>query len=159
MSVYFYEPFFSWEDFDRVFSEAVGQSGNQAQARHGGKAGGDRHPNHAMRPFQPRMDIHESPDSDLVTATIELPGMGKQDVSIDVRNGRLFISGEMTTSNDINESGYVLRERRTGKFSRALPLPDGTEPQEIKATMENGVLNVTVPKASREQAPKKINIA
>ena len=61
-----------------------------------------------------------------MTATFELPGINKQDVSIDVQNGRLTVSGESRFENeDRKENGYVLRERRFGRFSRSLPVPQG----------------------------------
>ena len=73
------------------------------------------------------MDLHESPENNLVTATFELPGLTKENVSIDVHNNALVVSGEVTTSNESNENGYVHRERRTGRFSRRVPLPTGTK--------------------------------
>ena len=72
------------------------------------------------------MDIHESPDSNLVTATFELPGLTKENVNIDIQNNSLLVSGEVSTSSELNENGYVHRERRTGRFSRRVPLPAGT---------------------------------
>lgn len=70
-----------------------------------------------------RMDVHESAENNLVTATFELPGMRKEDVGIDVHNNRLVVSGEATFSDESNKNGWVVRERRRGKFSRSLPLP------------------------------------
>lgn len=61
-----------------------------------------------------------------MTATFELPGLKKEDVNIDVQNNRLTVSGETKISSDVKEEGYVMRERRYGKFSRTLPLPAGT---------------------------------
>ncbi|KAF7319816.1 SHSP domain-containing protein [Mycena kentingensis (nom. inval.)] len=57
------------------------------------------------------------------------------------------------------KDGYAVRERRYGKFARTLQLPQGVKDEEIKANMENGVLTVTFPKSSPEQAPKKISVA
>ena len=72
-----------------------------------------------------RMDLHEDQDQNLVTATFELPGLTKENVQIDVRDGVLNVSGEATISSDRDEKGYSVRERRFGKFSRSLPLPQG----------------------------------
>ena len=80
------------------------------------------------------MDIHESPESNLVTATLELPGLKKEDIAIDVQGGRLVISGEQNQSNEVNEKGYVLRERRSGRFYRTLPLPKDTQVRYISPT-------------------------
>ena len=71
------------------------------------------------------MDLHENTDSNIVTATFELPGLSKENIQIDVHNGRVTISGESQISSDHEESGYVVRERRYGKLSRTLQLPRG----------------------------------
>ena len=73
----------------------------------------------------PRLDIHEDKEKNLVTATFELPGLSKENVSIDVRDNVLTVSGESTISSEHDEKGYAVRERRFGKFSRSLPLPQG----------------------------------
>jgi HSP20 family protein len=72
------------------------------------------------------MDLCENSDENTVTAMFELPGM-KENVNIDVHNGRLTISGETKMTEDREESGYAVRERRYGKFSRTLQLPQGVK--------------------------------
>ncbi|KAF9456976.1 small heat shock protein [Collybia nuda] len=156
MSIFPYEPFY---DFDRLIDSAFNSRwprwgpDNQLQRRNNGSEGG------AVRALKPRMDLHENKETNTVTATFELPGMRKEDVSIDIHNGRLSVSGETKISIDHEEGGYAVRERRFGKFSRTLELPQGVKDQEIKASMENGVLSVTFPKSTPEQAPKKITIS
>jgi HSP20 family protein len=71
------------------------------------------------------MDLHEDADKNLMTATFELPGLSKDKVNIDVHDGNLTVSGEVSESTDKNEHGYSVRERRTGKFSRSFKLPEG----------------------------------
>lgn len=126
------------------------------------------------------MDVHEDAQSNTVTATFELPGLQKEDVNIDVHNNLLSISGETKISSERDENGYAVRERRYGKFTRSIPLPQGVkvstrssvrillhhtdgafclQSEEVKASLENGVLTVTFPKNSPEQAPKKITIS
>ena len=73
------------------------------------------------------MDIHEDEKSNVVTATFELPGLKKEDVSIDIQNNVLSISGESKASSERNEQGYAVRERRYGKFSRSIPLSAGVK--------------------------------
>jgi len=73
------------------------------------------------------VDIREDKATNLVTATFELPGMKKEDVQIDVHNDMLTVSGETRTANKREEDGFVLRERRYGKFSRSLSLPKGIQ--------------------------------
>ena len=126
------------------------------------------------------MDLHEDKEKNIVTASFEFPGVNKDDIQINVQNGRLTVSAETKQSNDRDENGYAVRERRFGKFSRTLQLPQGIkvcfllcsrrvladtwltdvlQDEEIKASMENGVLTVTFPKSAPEQAPKKIAIS
>ena len=71
------------------------------------------------------MDVHEDDKTNTVLTTFELPGLKKEDVNIDVHNDVLTISGESKVSSERDENGYAVRERRYGKFSRALSLPQG----------------------------------
>ncbi|RXW23154.1 hypothetical protein EST38_g2709 [Candolleomyces aberdarensis] len=155
-SVFFYEPFY---DIDRIFEESLGGrrhvTGNGTNQIQRQGEGGDG----AIRHFKPRMDLHEDSEENLVTATFELPGLKKEDVSIDVNNGRLTVSAESKLSSEHNENGYAVRERRYGKLSRTLQLPQGLKEEDIKASMENGVLSITFPKSTPELAPKKISIS
>lgn len=73
------------------------------------------------------MDLHEDAEHNLVTATFELPGLTKDKVNIDVHNGHLTVSGEVTESSERDQDGYKIKERRSGKFSRTLRLPRGTQ--------------------------------
>lgn len=73
------------------------------------------------------MDLHESKESNTVTATFELPGLKKEDVQINVQNGRLTISGESKISSEHEQDGYAVRERKFGRFSRTLQLPEGVK--------------------------------
>ncbi|GLB42415.1 putative small heat shock protein (HSP20) family protein [Lyophyllum shimeji] len=150
-SVFFYEPFYDFDRFFETFSPLVNNS-NAVQRR---SSDGDN----AVRHLRPRMDLHESAENNTVTATFELPGLKKEDVRIDLQNGRLTVSGEAKISDEHEENGYAVRERRFGKFSRTLQLPQGVKENEIKASMENGVLTVTFPKTAPEMAPKRISVA
>ncbi|TDL18748.1 small heat shock protein [Rickenella mellea] len=148
---YYYEPFYSLSDFNRLFDDAF----------HSRSTGGanQRQTDSGDAVFKPKVDVHESTKDNKVTATFELPGLKKEDVSIDVHNNRLIVSGQFTHANETEKEGYVVRERRSGKFSRTLPVPSGIKAEEIKASMENGLLTVTFPKTSPEQEAKRINIA
>lgn len=68
------------------------------------------------------MDVHGDTASNAVTATFELPGLKKEDVSIEVHNNVLTVSGESKTFSEREKSGYAVCERR---FERSLPLPQG----------------------------------
>ena len=149
-SVFFYEPFY---DFERFLDDALSPRARPTpQQVEGGGSG-------AVRSLKPRMDLHENTNDNLVTATFELPGLKKEDVQIDVHDGRLTVSAETKISSEHEEKGYAVRERRYGKISRTLVLPQGVKETDIKATMQDGVLNVTFPKSTPEQAPKRIVIS
>ncbi|KAJ7695006.1 HSP20-like chaperone [Mycena olivaceomarginata] len=155
MSVFYYDPFY---DVERLINDTFGRAGNnnqsQALQRQNGNDGND-----VQRAIRPRMDLHEDSKANTVTATFELPGVKKEDVQIDVHNGRLTVSAENKISENYEKEGYAIRERRFGKMSRTLQLPQGVKETEVKATMENGVLTVVFPKSTPEQAPKKIAIS
>jgi len=163
---FYFDPF---AEFNRSFDDSHSQQGrhggpHQHGGRHGhrdpwqgggGGRGGDSHPG----AFKPTMDVHESNEDNKVTVIFDLPGLKKEDVNIDVHNNRLVVSGESKSSAERNEDGYALRERRYGKFSRTVPLPVDIQTQNIKATMEDGVLTVTFPKSGPEHAPERITIS
>ncbi|KAG7090466.1 hypothetical protein E1B28_009581 [Marasmius oreades] len=144
MSVYHYEPFYN---FDRFFTEVFSRLGDS-------NAEGS-----VVKSVKPRMDLHENAEKNVVTATFELPGLTKDGVQIDLHDNRLTVSGETKTSEEREERGYAVRERSSGKFFRTLQLPAGVKEEEIKASMENGVLTVTFPKTGKEAERKKIAIS
>ncbi|KAF8077856.1 HSP20-like chaperone [Lyophyllum atratum] len=152
MTSIFYEPFYDIDRFfDAVSPLLTGQG--QGQARRA-----IENEDSAVRAVRPRMDLHEDKDTNTVTAMFELPGLKKDDVSIDLQNGRLTISAENKPPEDLKPDGYAIRERRYGKFSRTLQVPPGVKEDQIKATMDNGVLKLQFPKSVPESAPKKINV-
>ena len=73
------------------------------------------------------MDVKESKESNVVTATFELPGLKSEDIAVDLQQNRLTVSGESTTSNAVEGDSYAVRERRSGRFSRTLQIPFGTK--------------------------------
>ena len=152
-NVFLYEPFY---DFDRLLDEAF--SGRRSQPNNR-QIQRNAETNGAVRYFKPSMDLHEDAEKNIVTAIFELPGLTKEDVSIDVHNGRLTVSAESKVSTEHEENGYAVRERRYGKLSRTLQMPTGLKEEDIKATMQDGLLTITFPKSAPELAPKKIAIS
>jgi len=152
MSVYYYDPF---TDFNRLFDNAFA---NWSAARSPQTTQSAEDSNNRVTTFRPRVDVHDDTEKNLVTVSVELPGMKKEDIHLDVHNDQLTISGETTQSSERNEDGYVVRERRSGKFSRVLPLPRGVKSEDLKAGLNDGVLTVTYPKVTEEQQAKRIAI-
>ena len=73
------------------------------------------------------MDLHEDAEKNLVTATFEFPGVSKEDTNIEFHNGKLTVSAAAQQSEEHKENGYAVRERRFGKYSRTLQLPQGVK--------------------------------
>jgi len=136
-------------DLDRFVDEAI-----RAQNTSLGRSEDQQN----SRFLKPRMDLHEDTEKNLVTATFELPGLTKDQVNIDVHNGNLTITGSVSETSEQEEHSYIIRERRSGRFSRTIKLPDATDPKGIKASIENGLLTVTFPKSSPGMEPQRIAI-
>jgi HSP20 family protein len=103
----------------------------------------------------PAVDIKETDDALLVHA--ELPGIRKEDVSIDVHDGVLCISGERKYEKDVKEENVHRIERAYGRFSRSFSLPNSVDGAQAEATMQDGVLEVRLPKKETSK-PTSIRI-
>ena len=93
--------------------------------------------------FAPAIDVFEK-DNRLVTR-VDLPGLKKEDVKVEVTDGHLAISGERKSEVEEKKEDFYRCERAYGSFYRALPLPDGVKLEDVKATFADGVLEVSVP--------------
>jgi HSP20 family protein len=102
------------------------------------------------------VDILESKDSYLIRA--ELPGMRNEDLKTEVNEGILTLSGEKKLEDPADGVEYHRVERVTGKFSRSFHVPQTVNPDSIKATYKDGILEVQVPKAD-EAKPRQIAIS
>lgn len=100
--------------------------------------------------IRPKMDVVEHDSSFIITA--ELPGAKKEDISIDLQDGRLSISGQTKSSNEHSEANVRVSERTFGTFTRTIAVPQSVTPEQIKAAFTDGVLQVTVPKPKNSQA-------
>lgn len=89
-------------------------------------------------------------------ATLELPGLKKEEVKVEVTEEGLAISGERKLEKEEKEEGYFRSERRYGTFYRLIPLPKGAKIENVKAELNNGVLAVTVPVPEEKVAAKQI---
>lgn len=101
----------------------------------------------ATADWSPGIDVFEK-DNRLVTK-IDLPGMKKEDVKVEVTDGHLAISGERKTEAEEKKENFYRCERAYGSFYRVVPLPDGMKLEDIKATFSNGVLEVSIPLPAR----------
>ena len=105
--------------------------------------------------WYPRVDISESKDSYLIRA--EVPGMKKEDFSLEVKDNTLTLSGEKKFEQPAEGVEYRRVERVAGKFVRSFTLPELVKHDAIKATYQDGVLEIQVPKTEAAK-PKQIEI-
>jgi HSP20 family protein len=100
--------------------------------------------------WYPEIDVFEK-DNRLVTK-IDLPGMKKDDVKVEVTDGQLAISGERQGEAEEKREQFYRCEREYGSFYRRVPLPEGARIEDVKATFADGVLEVSVPLPARPEA-------
>ena len=107
--------------------------------------------------FVPTVNTREAEDGYYVE--VDLPGIKKEDISIDVNDNVLSISGEREVKEEHRENEYYKVESRYGSFERQFTLPEDVDAEKIEALSKDGVLEVKIPKAQNvEKAPKKIEI-
>ena len=101
------------------------------------------------------MDLVEAEDHFVLKA--DLPGLGEDDVAIEVQDNVLTVSGERKTEHERKEKGFYRLERSFGRFSRSLTLPEGVDADKISASFDTGVLSISIPKPE-ERKPRRIEI-
>ncbi|MEX0844143.1 MAG: Hsp20/alpha crystallin family protein [Balneolaceae bacterium] len=106
--------------------------------------------------FKPSVDISETDNE--FEVSVALPGMKKEDIQVDLDNGRLTISGERKFENEENGKNFHRVESRFGSFTRSFQLPDTIDGESIVAKYDNGLLNITIAK-SEEKVKKQIEIS
>jgi len=103
----------------------------------------------------PRANLYDAGNS--LVAILEVPGLGEDEIDIEVHQDALTISGERKVE---GPEGYKVHrtERRPAKFSRSFGLPSKVDLEKTKATLKNGMLTVTLEKAAEAQ-PRKITVS
>jgi HSP20 family protein len=104
----------------------------------------------------PSVDVYEEGDNLIVEA--QLPGLKSDDINVSVENGVLTISGQTEAEEERKERNYLLRERRSGRFTRSLHLLPTYTADPSEATFEHGVLHLVFPKAESAK-PRRIQIS
>jgi HSP20 family protein len=106
----------------------------------------------------PAVDVF-SRNGDLVVRA-ELPGIDpERDVDVSVQDGVLVIRGERRVQDRTEAKDYVRMESVYGAFQRSIPLPAGVKEEDIKASYDNGFLEVVVPKGGQAKSHKKIAVS
>jgi HSP20 family protein len=107
------------------------------------------------RRWTPAMDLLETDEAFVLRA--DLPGLGEDDVNIELEDNVLTVSGERKVEHEDRREGFYRVERASGSFSRSLTLPKGVDPEAVTAAFDRGVLEVRIPKPEQRK-PRKINI-
>jgi HSP20 family protein len=103
------------------------------------------------------MDVFEK--NGKVHVKVELPGVNKDAVKVEMADGDLIIQGERRAEQEVREEDYYRMERTYGSFYRRLPIPFEVKAEQIKASFKDGVLEVEIPKPAKPTpAPTKIDV-
>jgi len=105
--------------------------------------------------WSPTVDIYESGEDIVVKA--EIPGIDRDDVAVEVKDGILTLRGERKFEKEENEENYHRIERSYGTFVRSFALPSSVDAEKVRAALKDGVLEVRLSK--KEQAkPRKVQV-
>jgi len=133
-------------EIDRLF-DTFGRGGGLSGPRFG--LGGESR-------WSPEIEVHER-DNQLVVCA-DLPGMKKDDIHLEITDDALIIRGERQNEFTDTQGGYQRSERSYGSFYRAIPLPGEIDPEQMRASFQDGVLKVTVPLPSQQKRSRRIEI-
>ena len=107
--------------------------------------------------FVPTVNTREADDAYYIE--VDLPGVEKDDININVDDNTLTISGERKMKQEHKDAEFYRVESVYGKFERSFSLPEDADTDNIEATHKNGVLEIKIPKVAKvEKTPKKIEI-
>jgi len=112
--------------------------------------------NRAIKGFVPNVNTREGEFAYHID--IDLPGMNKNDISIDIDENSLIISGERKIKEEVKEEDYHKIETSFGKFERVFSLPKNIDVENITASSQDGVLEVVIPKQEKMITKKQIKI-
>ncbi len=102
--------------------------------------------------WSPQVEMFEREGQLVLRA--DLPGLTKDDVKVEVTDGAINISGERKSEHEERDEGYYRSERSYGSFYRSVPLPEGVNADDARASFRNGVLEVVMQAPQREERRK-----
>jgi HSP20 family protein len=106
--------------------------------------------------WMPALDVWEKEDEMVIR--LDLPGIEKKDVKVKVLDDVLIIEGERKFDKKIEEQDYLCREAFYGSFTRRIALPGPVEEYQVRATFQNGVLEIRVPVKVETEKPREIPV-
>jgi HSP20 family protein len=107
------------------------------------------------RSFTPAVDVLDNERAYVLK--VEVPGLKPEDIELSLDKNVLTLRGERRLEQETERQGYRRVERRYGSFARAFVLPEGAQANAIEATVKDGILSVTIPKAEAA-SPRKIAV-
>ncbi len=126
-----FDPFSTMREFDRLFE---GRPANR---------------------WMPRVDVFDQ-DNELMVRT-EVPGVDPESIEVTVEDGTLTIKGARSLTSEENKPNYHRKEIFEGSFERTILLPKGVDPEAVKATSKDGLLEISIPKRP-EVLPRKVAV-
>ena len=105
--------------------------------------------------WSPLVDIHETRDS--FQLMVEVPGVKQEDIHVAIEGDTLILKGDRKRETEVKEDQYHRVERSYGHFERSILLPSVVDPERVKATYRDGVLEIQLPK-KEEAKPKAIKV-
>ncbi len=106
--------------------------------------------------WMPPLQVLERDGKLIVQA--DLPGVAADDITVEVADGLLTISGERQDERELDDAGCWRTERRFGRFSRTIALPEGARVEETQASCRDGVLEITIPMPQSQQQRRTIDV-
>ena len=139
MAIERWQPFGSIRDFDALFTRYIGKRASVIR-------------NTKPDSWSIPLDVVKDGDSLVVTASV--PGTSKDDIDVSVDKDVLTIKAENSSSSSDERESYLLRERRTGSYYRAIKLPETVDYENAESTFKNGVLTIKLPKLESKKTRK-----
>ena len=116
----------------------------------------DASENHEQAAFSPRASFAETDDA--YEVTVDVPGIKAEDLNIEFKEGRLWITGKREQETEVEDKKFHRVERSFGQFRRVVALGEQVDAENIGASYKDGVLTVTAPKVAAAQ-PKRIEVS
>ena len=129
------------QGINRLFEDVFSQSGD--------------YDSETMGAWRPPVDIIDTEPA--IVVFVEIPGVDKEAVAIEVKENVMSISGERMVDHSVGNGSYMRSERVFGRFARSFALPAMIPTEKISASFKDGVLKITIPKPEAEQ-PRKVSI-
>jgi HSP20 family protein len=107
------------------------------------------------RRWVPPMDLIETDDH--LVLKVDLPGLSRDQVNLEIKDGALTISGERRAEREDKSEGFYRLERSFGRFSRSMTLPQDIDAESVAASFADGVLEVRIPKPEQRK-PHRVEI-